>query len=158
MTSERTWIEFEIWHGETAIAGYMALEEADDESPLNFYDNCGFECYDNIGKTKSIVEPVNAVEEAIVEEWEEMVDWISETDVVQWLVDFAEESHIEKFPNDMELYINCSRLNNEKNDVVVKDTTIRVKQTTKEKLKKIGTKGMSYDDIINELILMHGQL
>ena len=152
MTQETTWIEFEIWHGETAIAGYMALDEAKDKKPLCFYDRDGFECYGNIGKTKPILQPQNEVEEAIVHEWEEMVEWIGTTDVVQWLVDFAEESHIKQFPNDFELYINCSRLSNVKRDVEVKDTTIRVKQTTKEKLKKIGGKGMSYDDIINELL------
>ena len=154
--TETIWIEFEVWHGETAIAGYMALDEANDEKPLNFYDRDGFECGTHISNTKPILQPKNAVEESIVEEWEEMVRWIGETDVVQWLVDFAEESYIKHFDNDFELYINCSRLSNLKNTVEDKDTTIRVKQTTKEKLKMLGSKGETYDEIIN--MLLNGEL
>lgn len=152
MKDETTWIEFEIWHGETAVAGYMALDEATDEKPLMFYDRDGFECYGNISKTKPILNPLNEVEEAIIKEWEEIVEWISTTDVVQWLVDYAEESHIENFPNDFELYINCSKLTDIRREVEVKYTTIRVKQSTKEKLALRGHKGMSFDDIINEMI------
>ena len=31
-------------------------------------------------------------------------------------------------------------------------TTIRIKRSTKQKLNEVGQKGMTYDDIINELL------
>jgi len=149
---ETNWINFEIWKNETCVCGYMAEDEADDEAPLQFYDRNGFECYGNISATKPILEPCNSVEEEIVEDWDDIVEFIRTTDVVQYLVDFAEEEVYSKDFDDIELFINCSKLDAIKEKTIVdKSTTIRVKESTKEILNKLGHKGMSYDDIIRDL-------
>ena len=145
------WIEFEIWKNETCICGYMAEDEADDESPLQFYDRNGFECGGNISATKPILEPCNDDEEEIVKDWDDIVEFIRTTDVVQYLVDFAEEAYSKNF-DDIELFINCSKLDAIKKETTVdKSTTIRVKESTKERLNQLGHKGMSYDDIIRKV-------
>ena len=149
---ETNWIEFEIWKNESCVCGYMAEDEADDEAPLQFYDRNGFECYGNISATKPILEPCGDVEEEIVKDWDDIVEFIRTTDVVQYLVDFADETYSKNF-GDVELFINCSKLDAIKEETIVdKSTTIRVKQSTKQKLEEFGHKGMTYDDIINKLI------
>ena len=148
---ETNWINFEIWKNETCVCGYMAEDEADDEAPLQFYDASGFECGSHISKTKPIKEPQNEVEKEIVEDWDDIVELIRTTDVVQYLVDFADEAYTKNF-GDVELFINCSKLDAIKEETIVdKSTTIRVKESTKEILNKLGHKGMSYDDIIRDL-------
>jgi len=146
------WIEFEAWMGERAIGGYMDLEDAGDDEPLNFYRWDGFEGGHNIAVTR-----YPSFNDAEHREWEILVDWFATTDIVQYLVDFADEKKILKFRTesdfgrifDVELYINCSKLDAVSAPTVEdKDTTIRVKQSTKEKLNEVGQKGQSYDDIV----------
>lgn len=115
MSNETTWIEFEAWMENVAIQGYMALDEADDEAPLRFYSWDGFECGNHISKTKY---PYFKEDQQF--KWEVLAQWFSETDIVQWLVDFAEEEKKVDFIAesdwgrrfDVEFYINCSKLDN----------------------------------------------
>ena len=112
--TETTWVEFEVWMGNISIQGYMALDEADDDAPLQFYDYNGLECGNHIGNTRY---PSFSGDELF--KWETLTEWFAETDVVQCLVDFAEEEKILYFMTesdwgrrfDVELYINCSKLN-----------------------------------------------
>lgn len=151
MSEETTWVEFEIWNGEISVMGYMALDEAEDEKPLNFYDRFGLECYGDISKTNPFPSPSSELEEELVKDWEDIVEFIITTDVVSWLVKYATAAHIEEF-GDMELYINCSKIPKVSHTVEDKTTTIRIKQSTKDKLDEYGIKGMTYDDIVNKLI------
>ena len=106
MSEETTWIEFETWMDSTSICGYMALDEADDEAPLQFYGADGLECGSHISNTR-----VDTIE------WEKLSQWFAEHDVVQDLVDFADEEKelLFAFEDDwgridkVELYINCSK-------------------------------------------------
>lgn len=113
MTEETVWIEFEAWMENVAIQGYMALDEADDEHPLNFYGWDGLECGSHISNTR-----FPYFKEDQIFKWEILVDWFRTTDVIQHLVDFAEKETVLKFRTesdwgrmfDVELYINCSKL------------------------------------------------
>lgn len=105
--NDTIWIEFQAWMGNTSICGYMALDEADDDAPLQFYGVDGLECGCHISQTNN-----NTFE------WEKLSQWFAVTDVVQYLVDFAEESKRLLFAHEddwgridtVELYINCSKL------------------------------------------------
>lgn len=159
MAEESTWIDFELWCNETSVCGYMNLDEADDEAPLNFYDRYGFECGTDVHGTKPISEPQNEVEWEIVLDWERILLFMGTGNLIQWLVDFADESTVKLFKGlyhgkvvTIELYINSSKLDNINKETEIKSTTIRIKQNTKKKLDLLGEKGMSYDDIINDLI------
>lgn len=114
MIDETNWIKFEAWMDEKlSICGYMAEDEADDEAPLNFYGYDGLECGSHIGNTK----PTGLVEETVYL-WELFTEWFSTTDIVQYLVDFANEEKVLKFRTEddfgrihsVELYINKSKL------------------------------------------------
>ena len=114
MSNETVWIGFEAWlDDEISICGYMALDEADDEAPLNFYGYDGLECGTHIRNTR-----YPSFTEDQVFKWEILVDWFSTTDIIQHLVDFAEKQTVLKFRTesdwgrlfDVELYINCSKL------------------------------------------------
>jgi len=154
MSEETTWIEFEAWMYDISIQGYMALDEADDDAPLNFYDWNGLECGSHITNTR-----YPSFSESQLVRWETLVDWFKYTDVVQHLVDFADDEKILYFKTetdwgkvyDVELYINCSKSIAKELMVEDKSTTIRVKQSTKDILSQFGAKGMSYDDIIMRL-------
>lgn len=110
---ETVWIEFEVWMDDISICGYMALDEADDEHPLQFYDYNGLECGSHITNTRY----PSFTEEQLFR-WEILVDWFRTTDVIQNLVDFAEEKKILYFRTesdwgrifDVEMYINCSKI------------------------------------------------
>lgn len=153
--TETTWIEFEAWMDSRSICGYMNLEDANDDEPLQFYTWDGFEGGHHISVTRF---PSFTDNEEY--EWETLVGWLNETDIVQYLVDFAEEKKVFDFtttdsmgrPHDVKFYINCSRFDEVSEKVQVKSTTIRIKQSTKEQLKKIGGKGDSYDEIIRSLL------
>lgn len=116
MNEETTWIEFEAWMDDISICGYMALDEADDEAPLNFYGNDGLECGSHISNTRP-----TACDDDVDFKWSVLADWFRTTDVIQHLVDFAEKETILKFRTesdwgrmfDVELYINCSKLGGE---------------------------------------------
>ena len=156
MTEETTWIEFEAYCGTVGICGYMALDEADDEAPLQFYGADGLECGTHISNTR-----MPHCTETYLQEWETLVEWFTVTDVVQYLVDFAEEAKIIRRVfkgHGIVLYINCSPFGLDTIDKVDKSTTIRVNQSTKNILDQIGNKGQTYDDIINELIRRSGYL
>jgi len=108
------WIEFEGWMGDVSIQGYMNVEDADDEAPLQFYDCYGLECGSHIINTKY---PSFKNDQEI--RWEKLTQWFAEHDVVQDLVDFADEEKelLFAFEDDfgriekIELFINCSKLN-----------------------------------------------
>lgn len=113
-TDETIWIDFEAWlDGEISICGYMALDEADEEAPLNFYRWDGLEGGSHISKTRF---PSFSDDQEF--KWEILVDWFTTTDVIQHLVDSAEEKSILKFKTesdygrlfDVEFYINCSKM------------------------------------------------
>ena len=147
------WIEFTAMHENVEIKGYMNLDEADDEAPLCFYDHYGFEIthypnnpfYDddrNSNKKKKLSQ------------------WFQRTDIIQWLVDFAHEEKAVKFEDPtgtFYLYINRDpNYSSLHDDVEVdKSTTIRIKQSTKKMLDNIGWKNQSYDDIVQNLIIMN---
>lgn len=111
--TETSWVEFETWMDDISICGYMALDEADDDAPLQFYDYNGLECGNHITQTRY---PSFSQDQDF--KWEILSQWFAETDIVQWLVDFAEEEKICYFKAesewgrifDVEFYINCSKL------------------------------------------------
>lgn len=110
--NNNTWAEFEVWIDETSINGFMPTDEADEENPVRYYSYDGFECSD-IQKTKY---PNTDGDDEF--KWEMLVNWMSETDLVQYLVDFAKEEKKLLFRTesdfgrifDVELYINCSKI------------------------------------------------
>lgn len=113
MRTETTWIEFEVWMESISILGYMALDEAEDDEPLNFYDWNGLECGTHIINTK-----YPSFNEDELFKWETLTEWFNTIDLIQYLVDYAEEKKILYFRTeteygrifDVELYINCSKL------------------------------------------------
>ena len=112
MINETNWIEFEAWMDDLSISGYMAEDEADDEAPLCFYNDNGFECGSNINNTK----PAGATD-SVIANWELLTNWFEVTDIIQYLVDFSNEEKKLMFrtENDfgrmhtIELYINSGR-------------------------------------------------
>ena len=100
------WIEFETWMGDTSICGFLYKEDVEGEAPLQFYDANGFDCGSHIINTR-----VDTIE------WEKLSQWFAEHDVVQDLMDFADEEKelLFTFEDDwgridkVELYINCSK-------------------------------------------------
>lgn len=90
-------IEFEGYNGICTISGFMFLEDADDEKPLQFYDENGFEIgynypsnpyqeyvHDSVGDIS-----VNGDYQAFNQLLESMQ---SDELLIQYLVDYADES------------------------------------------------------------------
>ena len=162
MSENKEWVEFEAWMDDISICGYMNVEDADDEHPIEFYGYDGLECGSHISNTKY---PSFSDDQHY--RWDVLSEWFNETDIPQILVDHSDEETVLKFRAEddfgrlfiVELYVNCSKLGNV--DIPKEadgTTTIRIKRSTKERLAALGSKGDSYDDIVDKLISSHNVL
>ena len=87
-------VEFTVFCGDTAVSGYLPINEADDEAPLRFYDNNNQEQW-NIPSNpyRSLSEDEFHLEE----DYDFLVETFQETDIIQLLVDNAEKKDKEVY-------------------------------------------------------------
>ena len=82
-------VEFEVFFKEVSVSGYIYINEADDEAPLRFYDRVGNEQWNF---------PSNPYPENYAGSYDNHIDYeilsncFQSTDIIQLLVDNADES------------------------------------------------------------------
>lgn len=85
MKNNEVVIEFCGYNGICNITGYMYLEEAEDEKPLNFYNKQGFECGNNYPTN-----PYNEYEDKRYDAYEQLKEAMQTDELlIQYLVDYA---------------------------------------------------------------------
>ena len=138
-TTPEKWVEFKLINSEDDriyLKGNVDINTInDDEVEFEFEQNDG--TYDtripHYWKTRG---------EDLTESFEIFIHSIDWDMLKQYLWDFQDENDTVNFYGDILII-------NEGND---KSTTIRIKQSTKIKLSKLGNKNDSFDDIINKLL------
>ena len=118
-------IEFTIKRKNATISGFVDLDEIDDDECIQFYDHQGFENGYNVPTN-----PYN--DETEIEEWDDYENlvtyWTQDDMFLQWLWDCRDEDLIIERPG-YTLFIN-------EGEKLLKKTTIKISQLTKDKLDK----------------------
>ena len=135
-------IEFTIKRKNETISGFVDLDEIDDDECIQFYDHQGFENGYNVPTN-----PYN--DETEMEEWadyENLVTYWTQDDMfLQWLWDCRDEDRIIERPG-YTLFIN-------EGEKLLKKTTIKISQLTKEKLDQVKVHHReTYEEVILRLL------
>ena len=135
-------IEFKIQRNNAQITGFVNSEEIDDDENIQFYNHQGFENGYNLPTN-----PYN--EDTEMQEWADYENlityWSQDTMFLQWLWDFRDEDIITERPGYL-LIINDG-------EKLLKKTTIKISQLTKEKLdqEKVHPRE-TYEEVILRLL------
>lgn len=135
-------IEFTIKRNNATISGFVDADEIDDDNNIQFYNHQGFENGYNL--------PTNPYNEDIeMQEWADYENlityWSQDTMFLQWLWDFRDEDIITERPGYM-LIINDG-------EKLLKKTTIKISQLTKEKLDQAKVHHReTYEEVILRLL------
>ena len=135
-------IEFTIKRKNATISGFVDADEINDDNNMQFYNHQGFENGYNVPQN-----PYN--EETEMEEWGDyenlLTYWTQDDMFLQWLWDCKDEDRIIERPG-YTLFIN-------EGEKLLKKTTIKISQLTKEKLDQVKVHHReTYEEVILRLL------